>query len=287
MQKIPRGLALMTLALLVWICQPQDAYGHKHSAPIQEETSDAPIRITMEELHFSHPLISESPSPDTKVRFDYFFANEPGEEDEAGANRHTLRFEGEYAFAPWLSLEVNVPYTFLDPDEEEGTDRLDNVEVGIKYANFTFAEHGLLLGGGIEFGLPTGNEEKGIGSDHVLEVEPFVDFGYQRDRWEIVGFTSFGLPVNENDEDEADLELGWNLSVLFHLTPQIETLLEFDGQHVFGGEEDGVDVVNVTPGFKVQPFDDPNFQVGVGVSLPLTDDKEFHARLILSVFYHF
>lgn len=51
MQKIPRGLALMTLALLVWICQPQDAYGHKHSAPIQEETSDAPIRITMEELH--------------------------------------------------------------------------------------------------------------------------------------------------------------------------------------------------------------------------------------------
>ena len=266
-----RFLVLTFTSLVVSVGSGGIAWAEEHSSHSHDSG----------DLHFSHPLISESPSPDTKVRFDYFFAN------ESGANRHTLRFEGEYAFAPWLSLEVDVPYTFLDPDEEEGTDRLDNVEVGIKYANFTFAEHGLLLGGGIEFGLPTGNEEKGIGSDHVLEVEPFVDFGYQRDRWEIVGFTSFGLPVNENDEDEADLELGWNLSVLYHLTPQIEALLEFDGEHVFGGEEDGIDVVNVTPGFKVQPFDDPNFQVGVGVSLPLTDDKEFHARLILSVFYHF
>ncbi len=242
---------------------------------------------TAADLHFSHPLVAESPSPDTKLRLDYFFANEPGEEGEAGAERHTLQLEGEYSFTPWLSVEVNVPYTFLDPDEGQGTNRLDNMEVGLKYANFAFAERGLLLGGGIEFGLPTGNEEKGIGSEHVLEVEPFVDFGYKRDRWEIVGFTSFGLPLNENEEDEADLELGWNLSVLYHLTPRIMTLMELDGEHVFGGEEDGVDVVNLTPGIKVQPFGDPNFQAGVGVSLPLTNDKEFHEKLILSIFYHF
>jgi len=154
------------------------------------------------EPHFSHPLVSESPSPDTKARLDYFFAN------EAGTDRHTVRFEAEYAFTPWLSLEVEAPYTFLDPHEEEATDRLVNVEVRMKYANFTFAEYGLLLGGGIKFGLPTGNEEKGIGSDHVLEVEPFVDFGYRRNRWEIVGFTSFSLPVNENGGDGADLGLG-------------------------------------------------------------------------------
>ena len=221
------------------------------------------------------------------MRVDYFFANEPGKEGKAGANRHTLRFEAEYAFAPWLSLEVDAPYTFLIPDKGEASDNPDNVEIGLKYANFTFAKHGLLLGGGIEFGLPTGKAEKDIGSDHVLEVKPFVDLGYQRGRWEVVGLTSFGLPFNENDEDEADLELGWNLSVLYHLTPQLMTLLEFDGEHVFGGEADGVNVVNVTPGFKVQPLDDPNLQVGVGVSLPLTDDKEFHARPALSVFYHF
>ncbi|MFQ6607960.1 MAG: hypothetical protein ACE5EE_05415 [Fidelibacterota bacterium] len=235
-------------------------------------------------LHFSHPLVAESPSPDTKVRFDYFFSNEPGEE---GVKRHTLRLESEYAFAPWLSLEADVPYTFLNTNEGNATDRLDNVEVGIKYANFTLGEHGVLLGGGIEFGLPTGNEERGIGFDRVLEVEPFVDLGYRRDHWEIVGFTSFGFPFNDNDEDEADFELGWNVSILYYLIPQLMTLLEFDGEHVFGGEEDGETFVNITPGFKIQPFDNPSFQVGVGVSLPLTEDKEFHVRPVLSLFYHF
>ena len=236
-------------------------------------------------LHFSHPLVAESPSPDTKLRFDYYFANEPGEEGETGADRHTLRLEGEYAFMPSFSVEIDVPYTFLEPDEGQSTDRLDNIEVGLKYANFAFSEYELLLGGGIEFGLPTGNEEKNIGSDNVLEVEPFLDFGYKRDRLEIVGFTSFGFP--QNGEDEADLELGWNLSVLYQMTPRLQVLLESDGEHVYGGEEDGVDIVNVTPGIKVQPLDDPNLQIGVGVSLPLTDEKAFHVRLILSVFYHF
>lgn len=238
-------------------------------------------------LHFSHPLVAESPSPDTKMRFDYLFANEPDEDAEAGAERHTMNFEGEYAFTPSFSIEMDIPYTFLDSDEGQSTNRLDNVEVGLKYANFAFAEHGLLLGGGIELVLPTGNEEKGIGSDHVLEVEPFLDFGYKHDRLEIVGFTSFGLPQNENGEDEADLELGWNLSTLYHISPKFQVLLEFDGEHVYGGEEDGVNIVNVTPGIKVSPLDSSNLQIGIGVSVPLTDDKEFHARPILSVFYHF
>ena len=108
------------------------------------------------DLHFSHPLVAESPSPDTKVRVDYFFANEPGKEGKAGANRHTLRFEAEYAFAPWLSLEVDAPYTFLIPDKGEASDNPDNVEIGLKYANFTFAKHGLLLAAGLSSACPPG-----------------------------------------------------------------------------------------------------------------------------------
>jgi len=265
-----------TATLVVLMAFAGTALAQEHSSHSHDGT-----------LHFSHPLVAESPSPDTKLRFDYFFANAPGEEGEAGAKRHTTRIEGEYAFTPSFSIEVDLPYTFLDPDEGQSMDRLDNAEVGIKYANFAFAEHGLLLGGGIEFALPTGNEDKGIGSDHVLEIEPFLDFGYKYDLLEIVGFTSFGLPQNENGEDEADVEVGWNLSTLYHISPKVQALLEFDGEHVYGGEEDGVNIVNVTPGIKIRPFDSSDLQVGIGVSLPLTDDKEFHARPILSVFYHF
>ena len=50
-------------------------------------------------LHFSHPLVAESPSPDTKIRFDYVFQSIAGEEDEGGADRQSFVLEAEYAFA--------------------------------------------------------------------------------------------------------------------------------------------------------------------------------------------
>ncbi|MFQ5801710.1 MAG: c-type cytochrome [Candidatus Methylomirabilales bacterium] len=56
MPRIPRGLALMTLTLLVWSNHPQAVYaagGHQHkmSPMLQEEKSHAPVKTTMEELH--------------------------------------------------------------------------------------------------------------------------------------------------------------------------------------------------------------------------------------------
>ncbi|MFQ5963370.1 MAG: transporter [Candidatus Scalinduaceae bacterium] len=254
-------------------------------------------------LHFSHPLFTESPSPDKKIRMDYFFKNLTREEGD----QHTPRLEAEYAFFRNLSVEVDVPYTFqkrfVEPSGRSTVDRLDNVEIGLKYANFMFEDAGLLLGGGLELGLPTGNDKKGIGSNNELEIEPFLDFGYKpHPDWEIVGFVSLGFPTNENitspageyeaeeneaGEDEADQELGWNLSILYHLSPRIETLLEFHGESVFGGEEDGFSSVRVGPGIKVQLTNNPNLQIGVGTSFPLADDRESDFESIFSLFYHF
>lgn len=238
-------------------------------------------------LHFSHPLIAESPSPDTKIRVDYFYANAPAEEENPAADRQTLRLEAEWAFAPWLSVEIDAPYTFLNPAGASAVDGVDTVEIGLKYANFTFADQGLLVGGGVEFGLPTGDEEKAIGSNHTLEVEPFIDIGWKHDQLEVVGFLSFGFPINDNGDDEADFELGWNASALLHLTDRVQAIVEFNGQQVFGGEEGGFNAVYVTPGIKFAPLDDANLIIGVGVSLPLTDDKDFYAMPVVSVFYHF
>jgi len=233
-------------------------------------------------LHFSHPLITESPSPDTKVRSDYFFANEPE------AHRQTLRFEGEYAFSPSLSVELDAPYTFLDPDMGSSRDHTNNAELALKYANFQFANRGLLLGGGVELGLPTGSDARGIGSSHVGEVAPFVDFGYERGRWQYVGFVTFGKPVNtRNANEEAELDLEWNLAALYHASSRLQALVELNAEHVSGGEEAGTDIVNVTPGIKFRPTDDPRLLVGLGISLPLTNDREFDALTLVSVFYHF
>lgn len=60
-------------------------------AHVQADVGDA--HQGQNPLHFSHPLVAESPSPDTKIRVDHMFTNLAGDEGE----QHALRFEGEYA----------------------------------------------------------------------------------------------------------------------------------------------------------------------------------------------
>lgn len=262
------GLRFCALSsLVVVLACPAHAQDHDH-----DEHSH---------IHFSHPIITESPSPDTKVRIDETYSSAP---TDGGIDRHTVRFEGEYAFSPGLSIELDVPFTILDPASGSSVRRLDNVEIGLKYANYSLAEHGVLIGGGIEFGLPTGRESVGIGSDEVLEIEPFVDIGFIRDRVELVAFAGLGFPTGA--EDEPDAEFGWNASFLYHASQRVMPLLELEGATAIGGHQDGVILLNVTPGLKVEPIRDRDLQVGVGISVPVTDAKDFGARVRISVFYH-
>jgi len=227
-------------------------------------------------LHFSHPLIAESPSPDTKLRGDAFVGNA----DEGDFT--TFRLEGEYAFTPSLSVEVDVPYTFLDtPDGNHG--HFDVASVALKSASFAFAQHGLLLGGGLELGLPTGDDALGIGFDHGVELEPFVDFGWQRERLQVVGFLHVGVPTAGGDQPDA--VLGWNLAATFAAHPRVELLLELDGESAFGGEENGTTVVNLTPGVKVKLWRE--LVLGLGASFPVTHHEEFDVRGVASLFWHF
>jgi hypothetical protein len=110
---------------------------------------------------------------------------------------------------------------------------------------------------------------------------------YKLNRFELVGFTYFGFPVNEHDEDEADFELSWNLSFLYLITDRFHYLVEFDGQHDFGGHNDGFNMVNISPGIKYQILKSQKLFLGASVRLPLTSDKEFYVSPRFSVFYHF
>ncbi len=235
-------------------------------------------------LHFSHPLIAESPSPDTKVRIDVEHLDIDSEDEEGTLT--TLRLGAEYAFHPSFSVEVSVPYAFLDLEGESSENHFDDAEVALKFANFAFEEHGLLLGYGIEFGLPTGDQGAGIGNDNLFEFEPFFDFGLKRGASEFVGFVSFGIPTNQNGSQEAESELGANLSWRYQVSPTWATFLELDGETVLSGDERGESVVNLSPGVKFAVPSNPNMQVGFGLGFPLSDDEEFGLRALASFFYH-
>lgn len=255
--------------------QPSHAEGEGHSHSHGEE------------LHFTHPLIAESPSPDTKIRFDVFSFDLDGEE-ESGSETE-LRVEAEYAFFPSFSVELGVPWVSVDPDGEAGVSNLGNVGLGFKFANFAFADKGLLLGYGLELGLPTGDDDKGIGSSNILEIEPFLSLRYKQGRFELVSFLEFGIPTNQDEEKEQEVEteLGVNLSLLYHASHRVQVLLEIDGERVLSGEEEGEESWNLTPGVKLRPVARSSLLLGVGVGFPISGEEEFDTRLVGSVFYHF
>ena len=252
-----------------------------------EEADKSEMHEEHEGLHFSHPLISESPSADNMVRLDYFYRNINSGEDDAEEN--TLRFVGEYAINRSISLQIEAPFTWREAADEPSDSSLDDIEFIVKYGNFAFEDKGIFLGGGFRLTLPTGETKEDIGSNHIFEIEPFIDAGYKKGNFETIAFISLGIPTNQRDEEENEEEvsLGYNLSFLYHVTHQIEALVEFDGSTVLSGDEDGPWIVNITPGIKIRPIKDKNFDLGVGVSLPLTDTKEFDVRTIISAIFHF
>ncbi len=233
-------------------------------------------------LHFSHPLIAESPSPDTKVRFD--IAHE--RLDEHSGRSSLIALEAEYAFSPGVSVEVGLPYVFLDPRLGTAVSNVGDVEVALKLATFALAQHGVLLGGGVEVGIPTGSEEKHIGGEH-FEIEPFVNAGVQRGRLEAVTFVRVGIPTSKEADEPLETELAYNVSVLYHLAPALEVLLEHDGRTALSGG-DGEVAAHLTPGLKLRPLAAaPSLLVGVGHNIPVTAHREFASHTRVSLFYHF
>lgn len=240
-----------------------------------------------ENLHFAHPLVTESPTPDTKVRLDYIWQRVPGHhEDDGKSDIATAQMTAEYAFDRFIGMELSVPYTWRDPEhaDEEDTDRLDNIGFALKYANDSFADKGVIVGGGIEFSLPTGNDDEHIGSDRETEVAPFLDFGYRRGVFQLIGFAEFGFPHNS---DHADFEIGWDVAALWSATANLDLMMEVDGEKIFGGEEGDSHAVSATPGVAYTLPGYEHIRIGAGASFPVTDDKEFYIRPLVSLFYHF
>lgn len=231
-------------------------------------------------LHFSHPLVTESVSPDTKIRVNVGRAWEPD------ATELEFELEGEYAFHRAFSIEFGAPYTALAPEGAEYVSSLGNLEVMLKFANYAFEQYGLLLGYGVEFGVPTGDPTKGIGSDHIWEVEPFLNVGYQAGRIELVGFSIFGIPFNQDAGEEVETEWVYDLSGLVHVAPRLQALVEINGETVLSGGEAGESSVLISPALKVAPMTSTPLFVGVGASVPLTEE-ELDVAARVSVFYHF
>ncbi|HEX8907093.1 MAG TPA: hypothetical protein VF771_19740 [Longimicrobiaceae bacterium] len=222
-------------------------------------------------LHFSHPLVTESVSPDTKVRVDYARTGGGGESE--------LEMEGEYAFTRSFSIEAGLGYDLAESAASEA-------EIAAKLAHYGWEERGILVGGGVLVGIPLRSEAvAGVEEEErAAEVAPFVHGGLRAGGWELTAITRLGFTPADTD---AGTRLGVNASALYHLTPRIETMLEYQGAAGLSGEASGSSAQAVAPGLKVRPFEAaPGLAVGASMLVPFSG-AGFDARLLLSTFYHF
>lgn len=270
--------------------QEADEHDHGHGPPEAGESGHHAG------LHFTHPLVAESVSPDTKMRFDY------GYQDLGAENANELELEGEYAFHRSVALEIG---THFDASDGE----LGETHAIAKFANFAFEEHGLLLGYGLEVGLPTGaghahggieepDHEHAEGESHeeehaeeqnddVYEFAPFLNAGLAAGPWEFVAWTRYAIPTNQDEPAESGPELRFDLSVLLHATEHIEPVLEMGGTVGLGGPQANRETLTLSPGLRVRPVADQPLVLGGALSLPLTDARPYDTRVLVSAFWHF
>ena len=222
-------------------------------------------------LHFSHPLIAESVTPDTKLRIDHQFMDlSDGDQINVG------NLETEYAFFRSFSIEAGLPYSYTDGE-------FGNLEVALKFANFALEIAGILLGYGVEFGFPTAG---GL-LEAEWEIAPFLNIGVRSGELELVAWGIVGVPFSQEEGEEIETEIEFNLSALYHVSPRFEALLELDGAGGISGDSVGEDVVNLSPGVRFQPLPNGPLVIGSSIGIPLTNEEQFTTRWTTSVFWHF
>ena len=235
-------------------------------------------------LHFSHPLVTESPSPDTKIRVDYLGVRTSG---STGVHENIFRLEGEYAFNHAISIAIVTPFVSRTAPATDRASGLGNIELSLKAASLAFGELGVVLGGGLSASLPTGSDAKSIGSAHIVEIEPFFDAGYKRGALELVGFTTLSSTFRRRAGEQAERNVTFDFSALYQVLSRLEGLIEVTTTtRALIGDASGIQQAFIAPGFKVYPFTNRKLMFGASVEIGTGVARDTHAFLV-SGFYHF
>jgi hypothetical protein len=233
-------------------------------------------------LEFTHPLITESISPDTKIRLTFF-----NNKLVQNAVSQIFDFEVEYSPVENFSIHLDLPYTFLHPEVSSMVTNLDETELTLKFSDLAFADRKVLLGYGISFGLPTGNQLKGIGSSHIWDICPFISAGKKWQKWEWTTYFMFTIPSNQYLNENLQSILEFRMTAIYHFNNRWGGLMEAGNEQPlshFSSKENNNDL---TEGIIYRPDPEKPWIISVGVRHPLFRNDEIKFQGVASLFYHF
>jgi hypothetical protein len=183
---------------------------------------------------------------------------------------------------------MSVPYSFLNPNVGQNRNGFGDLSFGVQWLAFNgeYAQ----LSAGLSISTPTGDSEKGFGEGNA-SVEPILLWYY--DLGEGNGLqTQFSIksPLSVREpENEFSYNIGYSHTLASTkdcryfrwLTP----LIELNGSTLLNGPDYGRTVVDLTPG--VRWFVGEENQMGVGMSFPITGDRNERYAVIVSYIAHF
>jgi hypothetical protein len=249
---------------------------------VQPGYIDYAVPMTMFRLRFDAAYDNNRPD-----RAEFFYAKcgcfggTPGPPlSETSVNYQDISAYLEIAFNCRFSAFAEVPVRFLDPEFNRVSTGLGDMNVGFKWAFVATGNSYWTLQ--FRTYIPTGNAERGLGTDHV-SLEPALLF-YQKctDRLILFGEFRDWIPVGGGITDFAGnvtrygAGLGYEVYNCHHL--RITPITEFVGWTVLGGKEfefppgttkdaAGDTIVNVKLGGRLDVGERSSFYFGYGRAL--------------------
>jgi len=200
-------------------------------------------------------------------------------DDDAGedALQHSVSaaLEIEYGITERLQIELELPY-LSHKAEETTASGIGDAEVGSGYAIVRETDSLPAVTAGIEFSLPTGDEDRDMGAG-AWGYEGFVAVSKHISDLFLHASISYGRTDDaigeEGKVDES--EIGYRLAVVRTLNEGINLIVELGGESErevdAAGESETADTLYFVPG--IQWECDAEWNLGLGIPVGLTDDS--------------
>jgi hypothetical protein len=186
----------------------------------------------------------DNPTPD---RAEYFYAKcgcfqTPDAKGpplpETNVDFQDIRGYLEFAATPIFSGFVEVPYRFLEFEQNDDTSGLADMNLGMKAVLLTNGEDFLTFQ--VTGYLPTGDADRGLGTAHE-SIEPGLLFYEQyTDRLSIYGEGKYWIPIDGSDFageiGRWGIGTGYDLAHLRGGYERFTVLTELVGWHIFDGQ---------------------------------------------------
>jgi hypothetical protein len=249
------------------------------------ETVEQPI------IELFDPLVARNPTPERELELNVEYEKgDEGKEVEA-------EVELSWRFADRIEASIEVPVLFLMPRESADEWGLGDLTLGGKALVFQSIDQPALVTVGLELGLPTGSDSRGLGGSFA--VTPYVTTGIGLGVIDVIGDVGYTWVLDGPDDGVETFAL--NVAAAYRGWRQVIPMLEVSlvtqtGGGNGGGEDEegepdlvGKAQVYLTPGVIVQSLAwmPPAASLRAGVQIGLTDDREFDYRVLASLSWEF